>query len=80
MEKERIANFHAAKLKEEVKGRKSEKTPQDETSLGQVWKIVTFLMLWAQKLPLCQRSSRGVAEKDRDDGEVAESGTASERE
>ena len=32
------------------------------------------------KLPLCQRSSRGVAAKDRDDGEVAESGTASERE
>ena len=43
--KERLAKFFATKLKEgekEKKGRKSETTPQDETSLVQVGKMVIF--------------------------------------
>ena len=51
--KERIASFLAAKVKEEVKGKRgrmSEKTHQDKTSLGQVGKIVIFPHVCGAKL------------------------------
>ena len=49
--KERIACFLSAKWKEEEeeeKGRKSKKTPQDKTSLGQVWNIVVRQLGWPE--------------------------------
>ena len=67
-----IASYLAAKLEKqkEKKGRKSLKN-----ATGRLF----FLMLMAQYW-LCQCCSRRIAAKDRDDGKVADSGSARERE
>ena len=62
----------------EKKGEKKEK--QDEASLGQVWKMVIFPRAQGTELAVCYRSSRRIAKEDGDDGEMAASGSASERE
>ena len=77
---ERIVSFLAAKLKEEEKeGQKERTTLQDNTSLGQAGKFVILPSACGTKLAVC-RCSRRIAEKDGDDGKVAESRSASERE
>ena len=47
----------------EKQGRKSEKTPLDETSLGQVWRIVIFLVLVAQNWLCVTAAAEGLQKR-----------------
>ena len=66
---------------EQIKERrqKERQTSQNETSLGQVWKIAPSRCAYGTELAVCQRCSRKIAEKDGDDGEVAAAAISSER-
>ena len=77
--KERVASFLGAKLKEE--GRK-EKRVKNAPGRDKSWESLEdcdFPYAYDTKLAVRQRSNSRIAEKDGDDGEVAESGSASEK-
>ena len=59
---------------------KERQTTQNETSLGEVWKIALSPCASGTELALCQRCSRRVAEKDGDDEKVAAAASSSDME
>ena len=64
--KERIVSLFTARRKEENKekeGRKRDRRPQDETSLGQVWKMCIFPMLMAQNWLCVNAAAEGLQKR-----------------